>query len=71
MDKNRLTEVAITLIFIISLLLNGFFGFLYFAGLKYVPPIIKIVSFISVINIYLGLFYFVYRFIKWVIRRFN
>ncbi len=69
MYKSRLIEVTVTVIFIGSLILYLFFGFQYFAGFKYAPTINKIILTILAINICLGLLYFGYRFIKWVIRK--
>ena len=68
MNKNRLVEVVATIIFIGSLFLYLLFGFWYFAGLEYATPINKFIIIILTINIYLGLLYFCYRFIRWLIK---
>ena len=68
MNKNRLVEVTVTVIFIGSLLVYLLFGFWHFAGFEYAPTINKVIIVILTINIYLGLLYFAYRFIKWVIK---
>lgn len=69
MLKNRLIEVTVTLIFIVSFLLYLFFGFQHFAGFKYASIINKSILTILTINIYFGLLYFIYRFIKWITTR--
>lgn len=68
MDKNRLVEVTVTVMFIGSLFLFLLFGFQHFAGFEYASTINKLILIILGINIYLGLLYYVYRVIKWVIK---
>jgi len=67
-NKNRRVEVVITVIFIGSILSYFIFGFWYFAGFEYASIVNKVIISILTINIYLGLLYFTYRFLKWVIR---
>ena len=65
--NKRTIEVTVTIIFIGSIFLYLFFGFKNFAGFKYAPPFDKFIVTILVINIYLSLLYFTYRFVKWII----
>lgn len=67
MSKNRLIETIVTIIFIGSFFLYIFFGFWYFAGFEYASPFVKFIIMILGMNIYLGLLYFCYRFIRWII----
>ena len=67
MNKNRLVEVTVTVIFIGSLLLYLFFGFWYFAGFEYASKVDALIITILAINIFGGVLYFFYRFIKWMV----
>jgi hypothetical protein len=69
MNKNRLIEVVVTVMFIASLILYFLFGFFYFSGFEYASTINKIIISLLTANIYLGLCYFVCRFVIWVINR--
>jgi hypothetical protein len=68
MTKERSVEITISLIFFTSLLLYWILGFRYYAGLEYAPIGVKAVFLISMANICLGILYFVYRFIKWLLK---
>ena len=66
MNKSRLVEVTVTAVFIGSILLYLLFGLWHFAGFKYASAINKFILTILSINIYLGLLYFIYRFLRWI-----
>lgn len=67
MKKNKLVEDVIMLIFIISIFLNFYYGFIYSAGFEYASKIDRVIITILGINIYGGFLYFFYRFIKWIV----
>ena len=67
MSRKRTFEVTVTAIFIGSLFLYLIIGFRHFAGFQYASTITKVILTILTINIYFGLLYFAYRFIKWII----
>jgi len=67
MKANKNSEQVIVAIFIISIFLNFYYGFRYSAGFEYASKIDVIIITILTLNIYVGILYFVYRFIKWVV----
>lgn len=70
MDKKRTVEVIISRIFIVSIMLIFFYGFKYFAGFQYASSFDQfIISLLGIIFLLCSI-YFVYRFIKWVIKKF-
>ena len=66
MKKSSNTEDIIIAIFVVSILLNFYYGFKYSAGFEYASNRDKLIMTILLVNIYGGLLYFFYRFIKWV-----
>lgn len=66
MKKSRNPEGIITAIFIMSIIFNFYYGFKYYTGFQYASKADRIIITILTINIYWGLLYFLYRFIKWV-----
>lgn len=67
MKKIKNGEQAIAAIFIISIFLNFYYGFKYSAGFEYASKIDIIIITILTLNIYGGILYFLYRFIKWIV----
>ena len=66
MQKNRIIEVAVSVAFILSLIINLFLGVRYFAGFQYAPLVIKYILVCTTVVIYLSLLYFVFRFLRWL-----
>ena len=66
MKKNRNIEDIITAIFTVSFLMFLFYGFKYFAGFEYASKVDALIITILAINIFGGVLYFFYRFIKWM-----
>ena len=67
MKKNRNIEDIITAIFTVSFLMFLFYGFKYFAGFEYASKVDALIITILAINIFGGVLYFFYRFIKWMV----
>ena len=68
MIKKRNIEVAITITFVISILLIWFMGFKYFAGFEYATPADQMFLKFLMIVFYSCLFYFIFRFVQWVVQ---
>lgn len=66
--KKRTIEVAVTMTFVMAILLIWFMGFKYFAGFEYATPTDQVFLNILAIIFYSCLLYFVSRFVQWIIR---
>lgn len=62
-------DTVIAMLFVLSFVLIEFFGFMYFAGFKYMPR--GTAMFVNILGIILVLclLYFACRFLQWIIKK--